>query len=82
MYEEYIINWAILGVEDELDEKDFWHSDEIIGENYGISSKKHHEKRARLLKEKGVKLIYVWSSDWEKNKEEMLKLLRKKNGII
>lgn len=57
---------------------DYWHSDEIIGENYGISSKEHHEKRAELLKEKGVKLIYVWSSDWKKNKEEILKLLRKK----
>lgn len=57
---------------------DFWHSDDVLLRKVGVTAKEHHQKRVDLLKDLGVKLIYVWHSDWKKEREKILKLI--KNG--
>lgn len=43
---------------------DYWHSEAIIRERFGVSPYEHHLKKAELCKAVGITLLYVWESDW------------------
>lgn len=50
---------------------DYWHSNSIVSETYG-SSYNYHLLKYELCKSRGVKLLYVWESDW-RFKESLVK---------
>lgn len=58
---------------------EYWHSDAVIEYNYGMKAHEFHKKRADELKEKGIKLVYVWENDWEKNYKEVEKVIKNKD---
>lgn len=43
----------------------YWHQEGI---NKPIG---YHEMKINLCKDKGIKLIYIWEDDWDKNKNEI-----------
>lgn len=57
---------------------DYWHSDSILMDNSKVTAFFHHKERVETLKDEGVKLIFIWSSDWVKKKEEILNLIKNK----
>lgn len=57
---------------------DYWHSEAMIQNNYGISSFTFHKERAESLAKHKIKLLYVWESDWETKREEIEELIIKK----
>lgn len=50
---------------------EYWHSDAVIEYNYGKKAYEFHKERADELKKVGIKLIYVWEDDWNKNYKEV-----------
>lgn len=57
---------------------DYWHSEAMIQNNYGISSFTFHKERAESLAKHKIKLLYVWESDWETKRKEIEELIIKK----
>lgn len=55
---------------------DYWHSDEVIKFNHGISAKEYHTNKVEKCAKEGIKLLFVWESDFEKKTEEILTLIR------
>lgn len=55
---------------------EYWHSDTVIKYNYGKSAHEFHKERADEVKEAlGIKLMYIWENDWNKNYEEIEKAI-------
>lgn len=58
---------------------EYWHSDAVIEYNYGKKAYEFHKERADELKKFGIKLVYVWENDWDKNYEEIEEAIKNKN---
>ena len=58
---------------------DYWHSNKVINFNYGISAKMYHENKKNSLNKQNIKLIYIWESDWIKNKDKIKSLIKEKD---
>lgn len=58
---------------------DYWHSDEVIKYNYGISAKEFHLKKLNLCLENNIQLFYIWDSDFQDNSEEVIKAIVNKD---
>lgn len=59
---------------------DYWHSDAVIQFNYGHSAREHHQqKRDRAEKELGIKLLFVWENDFEKDTEGIIEVIRRRD---
>lgn len=56
---------------------DYWHSNEFIESNHGITSKEYHQLKYNECKKLGVELLFVWESDWNDNFEEVIYSLKK-----
>lgn len=50
---------------------DYWHRDVVIEYNYGETAYEFHKKRVKDLSKMGIKLVYVWESDWNNNYKEI-----------
>lgn len=57
---------------------DYWHSDAVLKNNSNTTAFFHHKERVETLKDEGVKLIYVWSSDWTKKRDGVINALKNK----
>ena len=54
---------------------DYWHSDEVIYFNYGMSSYDFHKAKFDRCAENGVRLCYVWEVDYKKRVQEIIDAL-------
>lgn len=54
---------------------DYWHSDEVVYFNYGMSSYDFHKGRFDQCAENGVRLCYVWEVDYKKRSRDILDAL-------
>ena len=52
----------------------YWHSDKVVGKSY------HYDKYKRC-KDIGVDLIFVWEDDFVRNRQVLLRTLRRKLGV-
>ena len=52
---------------------DYWHSDKIILEKYGLLADDYHQQKTKLCKEKGIKLLHISENSWNKDKEKIIK---------
>lgn len=43
---------------------EYWHGDEVLLATRGVSGMDHHGSKVKACAEKGVRLLYVWESDW------------------
>lgn len=50
---------------------DYWHSDDTMLNNTGMTSYDYHLKKKRLCEEKGIELIFVWEYDWKHHRAEV-----------
>lgn len=57
---------------------DYWHSEAMIQNNYGISSFTFHKNRVENAAKHGIKLLYVWENDWENKRGEIEELISEK----
>ena len=48
----------------------YWHSPERLKRKYK-NWETYHEDKTKACADKGVKLVYVWESDWDNNREEV-----------
>ena len=58
---------------------EYWHSDAVIEYNYGKKAYEFHKERADELKKIGIKLVYVWENDWNKNYKEVETAIKNKD---
>ena len=55
---------------------DYWHSDEIIQKHRHMSADEYHEMKRVLCVHVGVRLFFVWESDWLHRRGEVCYRLR------
>lgn len=55
---------------------DYWHSDKVMEDKYGINAYSYHKERHMKAKELGITLIYVWESDWLHRREKVEKNIK------
>lgn len=58
---------------------DYWHSDEVVYFNYGMSSYDFHKAKFDRCAENGVRLCYVWEADYKKRAQEIVDALSARN---
>lgn len=58
---------------------DYWHSDSVLKNNSNTTAFFHHKERVETLKDEGVKLIYIWGSDWTKKRNEVINALKNRD---
>lgn len=58
---------------------DYWHSDEVVSYNYGITAKEFHQNKIDKCKNVGIRLLYVWEDDFIKNADKILQLIKNKD---
>lgn len=51
---------------------DYWHSNEFIEGNHGMTSMEYHQLKYDECKKLGVELLFVWESDWNERSDEIL----------
>lgn len=51
---------------------DYWHSDKFLKENHGMSAETYHKMKHAKCRKKGIKLLFVWESDWNERDNEVL----------
>lgn len=54
---------------------EYWHSDPVINYNYGKNSFDFHKERVQEVSEEGIKLLYIWEDDWNRNYKEVEKAI-------
>lgn len=54
----------------------YWHSNEFMIKNRGLTSFEYHSKKLDLAREKGVVLLFVWEKDWADKKYQVKEALR------
>lgn len=57
---------------------DYWHSNEVVFYNYKVTSEDFHKSRAIEAESEGIKLCFVWESDWNNNYETLESLIKNK----
>ena len=55
---------------------DYWHSDKFMEDNHQCSAKVYHEDKVNRCAALGVKLIFVWESDWVDHDEVVLSAIK------
>lgn len=50
---------------------DYWHSDEFLLPNHGMTARAYHELKRDLSDSVGVKVAFVWESDWYYKRDEV-----------
>lgn len=58
---------------------DYWHSNEVISHNYGITDIEFHQRKREGCRDVGIELMYVWENDFEDDPEGVLELIKEKN---
>lgn len=58
---------------------DYWHSDEVTLYNDGVTAKKKHSLKRKLAKDAGIKLLYVWESDYLSKRSEIVELIKNRS---
>lgn len=48
---------------------DYWHSDAHLLASKGCTAREQHEQKLQLASEAGLRLLFVWESDWRKHRE-------------
>jgi hypothetical protein len=51
---------------------DYWHSNEFIEGNHGMTSMEYHQLKYDECKKLGIELLFVWESDWNERSDEIL----------
>ena len=54
---------------------DYWHSDEFLLKNHGLTSEEYHTMKAERCAELGIQLLFVWESDWMNKQEDCKKAI-------
>lgn len=54
---------------------DYWHSDKFIMNTHNMSAKDYHLEKFNKCADKGIKLAFVWETDWDKNKDSIIEEL-------
>jgi len=53
----------------------YWHSDEVIQNNHGMSSDEYHLMKTELCNDLGIKLLHIAEEDWTNNNSELKNLV-------
>lgn len=48
---------------------EYWHSNEMVLKNNGVSAQEFHSMKRTRAEEKGVKLVFVWEYDWYRDRD-------------
>lgn len=54
---------------------DYWHSDSMLLERNGVDAATYHGEKLRLCEERGVKLLFLWESQWRSDRAAMESVL-------
>lgn len=62
----------------------YWHSNDVVQRNHGLSSIDYHKKKLELCAREGITLFYIWEDDWAQGNDKLLRLIEeyKANGSI
>lgn len=55
---------------------DYWHSNEVVHFNHHVTARKYHQNKLDLCRQIGIKLLYVWEDDFNKNFDKILSLIQ------
>lgn len=55
---------------------DYWHSDKMMLKTRGVTAHEYHQMKLRLALEHDVETMFVWESEWIKNRESVTEKIR------
>ena len=58
---------------------DYWHSDAVTKHNHGVDAATYHQNKVDVCAKSGIKLLFVWESDFEKDSESILKIIESRD---
>ena len=57
---------------------DYWHSDEVIQEKYGMLAEEYHTTKEQLCADQNIRLMFVWEHEWLEDPEAIKEQIKNK----
>lgn len=55
----------------------YWHSDEVVRKNKGMSADEYHNMKFQMCKNLGIELFFVEEADWKEDEQKVCENIRK-----